>query len=1007
MKKTRLKKSVISLQRRIWQSVFVKSSLALFFLFTYSQSIAQVTGTVSGDDGSDVPGVSVVVSGTTNGTITDMYGKFSLDAPANSDLTFSFVGYSTQEVNIGNRNVVNVTLASDAALLDEIVVVGYGSVRKSQLTGAISSVKGKDITDLALTNTQQALQGRVAGVDVTQAGSRPGASPQVLIRGRRSFEAGNEPLYVLDGIPIAGGIGDINPNDIASMEVLKDASATAIYGSRGANGVILITTKRGEAGKGVVSYDAYYGISKAHNTIKLMNGEQFAEAKREAYRASGNYIDDASLFSAVELDGLASGRSTDYLNGLLRNGNMQNHQIGFSGGNDNTRFNMSLNYFKDNGVIPNQDYNRNVLRVNLDHKINKIFTVGMSTFINYSIRNGEGFSPLGGALRENPLGQTYNADGSLNFLPTEDGLRSNPFSEIVDGAIVNRRRTNRAFSGLYATANIAKGLTYRVNFGPDMTVEKYDRFQGTYTNSRRLAPPAAQTDNLSRFNYALENILNYEKNIGEKHRINITGVQSLQKDRRETSGISVSGIPSENQQFYNFGNASIIEGVTSGIVESTLLSYLGRVNYGFNSKYLLTLSMRADGSSVFGANTKWGYFPAVALAWNLSDESFMQNVSAIDLMKVRVSYGSIGNQGIDPYQTQGLLAQRAYNFGSSSAFGYAPNTIGNPDLKWETSTTFNAGVDFSLYSGRVSGSLEAYVVNTNDLLLSRNLPQSTGFSNVTTNVGQTRNSGFEATVSTINVDSKEGFRWATDLTFFKNKEEIVELYNGPVDDIGNGWFIGKPLSVIYDYEKIGIWQTNEADQAASYGFAVGENKIKDANNDGVINSDDRVFIGSGVPDFSAGITNRFAYKGLDLSFFVYARVGQTIRSSFHTSNNTLFGRYNNIDVDYWTPTNPTNAFPRPNENQESPRFNSSMAIFDGSFVKVRNINLGYQVPSKIASKMGMQSLRIYTSIQQPFIFSSFISKNGGIDPETEIDDSLGGGVTPSTWTSTIGLNVKF
>jgi len=1007
MKKT-LQKRPKGSPQRLWsrQVFFTLSSLA-FFILVSMQSIAQVTGTVGGEDEPNLPGVSVVVKGTTNGTTTDMNGDFKLNAPANSTLVLSFVGYEDQEIAIGNRTIINVTLAIDAASLDEVVVVGYGTVRKSQMTGAISSVKAKDISDLPITNTQQALQGRVAGVDVMQAGSRPGSEPRVLIRGRRSFGASNDPLYVLDGIPLAGGIGDINPNDIASMEVLKDASATAIYGSRGANGVVLISTKRGESGKGTVSYDAYYGLSKAHNTIQLMNGEQFAEAKREAYRASGNYVDDASLFSAVELDGIASGRSTDYLGGLLRNGNIQNHQIGFSGGNDNTRFNMSLNYFKDNGVIPNQDFNRNVLRINLDHKINKIFSVGMSTFINYSIRNGENFNPLSGALRENPLGETYNPDGSLNFLPTEDGLRSNPFSEIVDGAIVDRRRSNRSFSGLYATANIAKGLTYRVNFGPDFTIEKYDRFQGTYTNARRLAPPAAQTNNETRFNYALENILNYEKNLGEKHTLNFTGVQSLQKDRRELSGISVSGIPSEAQQFNNFGNASIIQGVSSRLIESTLLSYLGRVNYGFNDKYLLTVSMRADGSSVFGNNTKWGYFPAAALAWNMSNEGFIRDVSAIDLMKLRVSYGAIGNQGINPYQTQGLLSQRSYNFGSSAAFGYAPNTIGNPDLKWESSTTLNVGLDFSLYRGRISGSLEAYSVNTRDLLLSRNLPQSTGFSAVTTNVGQTRNSGFEATISTVNVNNGSGFKWATDFTFFTNKEQIIELAQGKVDDIGNGWFIGKPLSVIYDFEKTGIWQTNEADEAQSYGFAVGENKIRDANNDGVINSDDRVFQGSGVPDFSGGITNRFSYKGLDLSFFVFARVGQTIRSNFHTSNNTLFGRYNNILVDYWTPTNPTNDFPRPNENQESPRFNSSMAIFDGSFLKVRNINLGYQFPASIASKLGMQSLRLYSSIQQPLIVSPYISRWGGIDPETDIDAQISGNVSPSTWTSTIGLNVKF
>ncbi|WP_341227854.1 TonB-dependent receptor [uncultured Arcticibacterium sp.] len=1008
MKRTRLSNTADSLKTRIWQLSLAGSSFMLFFLLTSLQSVAQVTGTVGGDDASELPGVSVVVKGTTIGTTTDVNGKYSIAAPANSTLTFSFVGYVSQEVVVGNQSVINVTLNTDAAALEEVVVVGYGTVKKSQLTGAISTVKAKDITDLPLENTQQALQGRIAGVDVMQAGSKPGTQPRVVIRGRRSFSAGNDPLYVLDGIPLSTGTGDINPNDIASMEVLKDASATAIYGARGANGVILITSKRGTKGKPVVYYDAYYGVSKAHDIIDLMDGEQFAATKREAYRqADGTIPDDASIFTTVELESIALGRSTDYVSGLLQTGTKMNHQIGFAGGNDRSQFYMSLNYYKDNGIIPNQSYNRNVLRVNLDHNITKNLRIGLSGFMNYSVREGESFNPLGGAFRENPLGQPYNEDGSLNFLPTEDGLRSNPFSEIVDGAIVNQRKSNRLFAGLYAEWNILKDLKYRFNFGPDIRNDKYDNFAGTFTNAVRLGPPRASIENQDIFNYTIENILSYDKKLFGNQNMNLTAVQSYQTDNFQRNGVAVSGIPSENQQYNSLGTASIIDNVYSTLEEWTILSYMGRLNYGINDKYLLTASLRADGSSRFGANTKWGYFPAVAVAWNMSEESFIKSARSIDLMKLRLSYGSIGNQGIRPYQTQGLLTQTAYNFGNSAAFGYAPGTIGNPDLKWETSTTLNLGLDFSLYSGRIYGSLEYYNTNTSDLLLSRNLPTSTGFSLVTTNVGKTRNSGFEGTISTVNVTKSNSFKWSTDFTFFTNKEQIVELANGKVDDVGNGWFIGEPLSVIFDYEQQGIWQTDEADLAASYGGVPGEIRVVDQNNDGVINADDRVKQGSGVPKFSGGITNRISFKNFDFSAFVYARLGQTIRSNYHTSNNSLFGRYNNIDVDYWTPTNPVNTFPKPNQNQEFPKWGSSLNIFDGSFVKIRNINLGYNFAEAAAKKLGMQSLRIYSSVQQPFIFSSFISKYSGSDPETDIDASLDGNVTPATWSATLGINVKF
>lgn len=974
-----------------------------------------VTGTVTAaEDNTAVPGVTVVLKNSTVGTTTDQNGKYTINATgSNPTLVFSAVGFATQEVAVGNRSTIDVKLGVDLKTLNEVVVVGYGTQKKSQTTGAISSVSAKSISELPVTNAQQALQGRAAGVDVNQAGSKPGSSPQIRIRGRRSFNASNDPLYVVDGIPLSGGISDINPNDIASMEILKDASSTAIYGSRGANGVVIITTKRGTPGRTTVSVDAYGGVNQALGRIDVMDGPQFAEYKRESRRAVGNYTTDEALFEPIELDGIKTGRSTDYPGALLRTGAIQSYQVAVSGGSEKTQFNISSNVFNDKGVVRNQEFTRYTFRVNLDQRINDRIKVGTSTLAVYSVRNGEGFNPLGGSLQENPLGKPYDDEGNLIFLPTSDGLRTNPLAEIVPGAIVDERKSYRIFNSLYGEVQIIDGLKYRFNFGPDFNINRRGRFQNSQTNSRRGAPAAGSAENEFTFNYTIENILTYTKQFNQAHNLNVTLLQSYQKNNYENSGISVNGIPAGSQQFYSLGSASQVNGVGTRLEEWALLSYMARVNYDFKEKYLLTATIRADGSSRFGANNKFGYFPSVALGWNISSENFLQNVRWLDMAKLRLSYGSTGNTAIDPYQTQPLLERTSYAWDNNAAFGYRPGSIGNPDLRWESSATANAGLDFSFFSGRISGALEYYVTNTTDLLAPQPLPASSGFQGFTTNIGHTRNKGIELTLSTVNVD-KGSFRWNTDLMFTRNREEIVELANGKVDDVGSGRFIGQPLSVVFDYKKLGIWQTDEAELAKKYQSVVGEVKIQDLNNDGIINGDDRMILGSAIPDFVAGLTNRFEYKGIDLSFFLYARAGQLIISDFHQGFNTLAGRYNNLDVNYWTPTNPSNDFPRPNVNQESPRYSSTLRYFDGSFLKIRNINVGYNIPKTFAAKLGMQSLRIYSSIQQPLIVSKYRTQYKGIDPEVEIDTGrsnenrgISGDLSPATTIITFGLNARF
>jgi TonB-linked SusC/RagA family outer membrane protein len=997
------------------------------------QQTATLRGKVVDDTGSAMPGVNILIKGTSIGTSSNTDGEYTLQMPAGEaavTVVFSFIGYLTQERSVSGQSVLDITLQADAQQLSEIVVVGYGTQKKSDITGSVASVSSKEVSELPLTNAQQALQGRVAGVDVVSTGTKPGATASVRIRGRRSFSAGNEPLYVVDGIPLAGGINDLNPQDIQSMEVLKDASATAIYGSRGANGVVLITTRRGSSGKTVVSYDGYYGISSAIGKIDMMDGQQFAEYKRESRRASGNYNDadpdaDKKLFEPVELEGLASGRSNDYQDMIIRNGHQQSHQVGVQGGNDKTKFAVTGGFFDDEGIVPNQNFKRYTFRVNLDHQITERLRIGTSTLGSFSVQNGDGFNPMPEALLGNPLGKPFNDDGSLNFLPTTDGLRSNPLSEIAPGAIIREDQRTRFFSSIYGEYKLAEGLTYRLNFGPDYQTRRRDEFTGRYTNARRLGDPTARTQNWSTFAYTLENVVNYSRTIANHHTFNVTGLYSIQRQTDEYFDARVRGVPIEYMEAANIGAAPIIEGVGSDYRQWTILSYMARLQYSFKDKYLFTFTGRADGSSRFAPGKKWGFFPSAALGWKISEEPFLQGTEFLSNLKLRVSYGQTGNTGINPYATQGSLSRTTYAYGSSSAYGYRLSSLPNPDLKWETTSSVNLGIDFGFFDGRIQGSLDVYEQNTSDLLLERQLPPTQGTSNVILqNVGKTRNKGIELFISTINVETASGFQWSTDLNFYANREAIVELYGGKNDDVGNSWFIGQPLTVFYDYKKTGIWQTSETDIATQYQRKPGEIKLadlagRDANGnltagaDGKINADDRVILGSDIPDWTGGITNRFALKGIDLSFFVYTRQGSMIRSLFHNNYNNLFGRYNNLDVDYWTPNNPTNDYPRPNQNQENPVNASSMSYFDGSFVKVRNITIGYTLPAALVSRLKLQSVRVYASAQNPFIFAPYRSKYKGIDPEfarvpennrertAEVDAD-----TPSSRLILLGLNIK-
>lgn len=986
-----------------------------------------VTGIVTDENGSPLPGASIVVKGTTTGAVTDFDGNYSISAASDGVLIFSYVGYSTQEIAINGRSAVDTRMEVDASQLDEVVVVGYGTQKKGEVTGSIATIGADAIEKIATSSSIDAIKGQVAGVDIQANSGRPGENSTVRIRGRRSITASNDPLYVIDGIPQISGtasVADINPQDIESMNILKDAAATAIYGSRGSNGVILITTKRGRSGDTKVSYSSHYGVTSATRLVDMMDGEQFAGLKRESRRRgateadpdwSGTLPGDDIVFDdPIELESLALGRSTDYLDLVLNDGWQTNHQVSVSGGSEKTNFNTSVGYFNEQGIISNMDFERFTGRLNLDHKINDIFKIGLSFTVSHSIQNFGSNAVMGESLANNPLGVPFDADGVPIFLPTNDGIRTNPLSELVPNAFNDERKVTRIFAPVYLDINIMPGLKWTTNFGPDIRYRRRGEFRGSLTNNNRGGPGDAEIENIQNFGYTLENILNYNKTINDKHNFGVTLLQSIQSSREERSKAEVSNLPYEEQQFYNMGTASTKGPITSRLIESTLASFMGRVNYDFEGKYLFQASLRADGSSRLAPGSQWDYFPGVSAGWRVSEEDFMLDSNFVSDLKVRASYGAVGNQAIDAYSTKGALGSSDYAFGEDSALGFYLRDIPNDALKWEVTKTIDVGFDYGILNNRVTGTFDYFSSKTSDLLLSAGIPSSSGYESALLNVGNTATKGVEFSINGDVVRNPEGFNWNVAFNIASYKEEIVELNqldeNGnPTDDVGNRWFIGEPLQVFYDYEKIGIYQTSEAALAASAESKVpGEIKLKDQNGDGVITDDDRIILGTDTPDYYGGITNTFNYKGWDLSFFFYFRQGQMIRSRFHDSNNALFGRYNNLDVDYWTPDNPTNASPRPNENQERPRNGSTLSYFDGSYLKLRNLQLGYNLPSSITDKLKVANMRLYVAGQNLW----FISDYETFDPEvSEEDDDGGGGVSSSTVPSnkmfSVGLNVTF
>ena len=985
----------------------VRNLCFVFVMLVVQCAFAQdrtITGTVTDNKQEPLIGVNVVVKGNTSvGAITDLNGKYSLSVPeGKATLVFSYIGYVTQEVSVGSRNTVDVVLVDDAQALDEVVVVGYGVVKKRDLVGSIASVKSQDITAVPTSNVLESMQGKIAGLDMTRSSGQPGSAFNFTIRGNRSLTASNAPLILVDGIAYGTDI-DINPNDVESIEVLKDASTTAIYGSRGANGVILVTTKKGKEGKAKVDFNAYWGPSFSTNLPKVNNTEQYVAMRREAMRAVGQWnspADDGVIWDAVALERIKNNVNTDWYDLIMDDATTQNYQVSISGGTDATKVSFSLDYFDETGILIGDDFDRFNGRINVSQRIMKGMEAGASALFTTSTRNAAPNNVFHAAQTKEPYGVPFNEDGSLNKYPfTGSGATDiNMLFNQDKNKYVDETKSNRFFGTLFLNWEIIKGLQFRTNFGYDSQNSRNGHFEGvnsTFVESNKGLAKVSKNETHSTA-WTWENTLTYTKDF-DIHSLTAMVGHSMSKSSSEDTYAEGKGLSFEQSLFHNLDGTQQDYALSSTLTESSMLSYFARLNYKLLDKYLLTATLRADGSSVLAKGNRWGYFPSVAVAWRMKDEHFLSSVDEISDLKLRLSYGLSGNSAVSPYQTTGGLSKTIYEFGTVPAYGYRPYSMANLELQWEKTRVLNFGVDFGLFNNRVYATIDAYKTWTSDLLLPMILPGHTGFTEVISNVGKTETRGIDLSINTVNFDTKD-FKWTTDLTFSANKEEITAL-NTNQNDVGSGWFIGSPTKVFYDYEKIGIWQTSEAAEAAKYGQEPGDIKVRDQTNDGAIDANnDRKVLGQQTPKWTAGLNNRFEYKGWELSFFLYARVGHLIQNEAAANFNPS-GWNNSIACDYWTPENPTNAYPRPNFNKnESMLYKSTLAYCKGNFLKIKDITFGYSFPKQMISKLNMSKLRIYTTLKNFFTFSAV----DDYDPERGGSNSY-----PMTKQVVFGINVSF
>ncbi|MEX0662775.1 MAG: TonB-dependent receptor [Balneolaceae bacterium] len=1026
----------------------------------------EVTGRVIDEETEEpLQGVTVFVVGTQVGTTTDVDGRFSLDVPDDAEIiAFSYIGYVRQEVTIGDNVEFNISLVSDVAMIDDIVVVGYGVQRRTEVTGAVSSIRAETIQGTPSSSFENALQGRLAGVNVSESTGEPGAAPQITIRGVGSISAGNEPLYVIDGVPLSQNsnlqqnvgsqnanftatrvnpLATLNPNDIESIEILKDASAAAIYGSRGSNGVILITTKRGQSGSPTqINLRSYTGVSSAFNTPDLMSAEELIAYTKDSRNTTylrehdpnntdsefynPNYNPDTNAGRPEEGEPGYSvnylipdqyvnwdGTDTDWLDLVMDTAVMQNHDMSISGGSETFTYFLGGGFMDQGGIIDGSGFNRYSLNTNLTADLSDRFQVGMGLNAAFTIHDRKSANapyfgnPPGiiySALTQSPVVSPYNDDGSYrqlegshNELGAGTTTTNHPLAvrDFIDEEIKN----NRIFGNIYGSYDIMENMQFKSLLGYD--IDNYQRsfYQGTQFYYRGGDPrPYAESTSAQGFNWLWENTLSYQTSFGEDHRLDTVVGFTSQKQNDERNRVIAQNFPDDQVKTVNGGQ---ITGGDQLIEEWSLVSYLARANYVFKDRYLLTGTIRSDRSSRFGTDNQTGVFPSGSIGWQMTNESFMQDQTLFNELKPRVSYGMTGNFLIPNYGSIGLISSSNYVLSDQLVNGVSPTTLGNSELTWETTKQFNVGLDYAMLEDRFYGSFDYYVSTTEDLLLEVNIPAVTGFTRALTNIGEVENKGFEVQLTSRNLVGD--FQWSTDFNFSTNKNEVLSL--GPEGDailvpgaagVRHITRIGDAIGSYYGHEVEGIFQTQQEIDNAPVDTqgdpAPGDFRFKDVNDDGVIDGDDRTIVGSYHPDYTWGITNRFNWKNIDFSFFIQGVEGREVLNltSRHLRNGEAnFASYAILNDRWISPEQPGNGIdPRADRvsigNNNRP---SSYQVEDGSYIKLRNITLGYNLPVELISNFA-RNVRFYGSVTNVAIWSDYL----GFNPEVNL--SQGSGLTP-------------
>ena len=956
--------------------------------------VVNITGTVT-DTGSEIlPGVSVMIKGTKNGTVTDINGQYSIKAQKGNILEFTYIGMVKQSVTIGKQNVIDIQLAPEAINLDEVVAIGYGISKKSDLTGSIASIKSENLSNSKVGTVTTALQGLAAGVQVTTGSVKPGGDASVVIRGVGSLRAGSEPLYIVDGIPVQGGLQDLSSGDIESIEILKDASSASIYGSRGSNGVVLVTTKKGTSGKAKIALNASFGTQKMLNKQNLMNAQQYYELVSIAQ--------PSYKWTSEELRLLSRGESTDWQDAVTQDGQYQNYNVAISGGKNDIQHFLGVDWYSQKGTIKNSSFDKLTVRYNMDAKLNNWFKYGVrfnvieSKLLNINEEADSGYGTMFSAISSQPTAPIYTENGDYfdGFLNT----KANPVAivDLLDKATLKSRIVGSA----YVEFEPIKNLKLRSDNGGELVFFKVNSYEDGRMGQHYTAGGHANVMSNKKRYWQTENTATYSFDIQKDHMFSVMGGFSASKTEYEEVTADSKKL-SSILKYYNLQGAEEHGPNSSYAVPSSLVSFYGRLNYNFKNRYLATITMREDGSSRFAPGHRWGFFPSAALAWRASEESFIkENIPVISNLKLRVSAGKLGNQNIGDFAYSSIINQGGasanYVLGNNLVSGSVQTSIANPELTWEKANQLDLGLDFGLFNNRIAGTIEAYYKRTTDLLWLVPLPLESGFGSSLTNIGKIDNKGIEFTLNTVNVSTKD-FLWTTSFMISYNDNKIKELYDGK-QDVNKSLFVGKPISQLYMLHSEGIWQINEASEAAKYNARPGDRKVQDNKIDYTINGEDRVFCGVSTPKYYGSFTNTFSYKGIDLTAFFTFAGGHMINNSLNRYLNS-FNVWGNMSENYykyyWREDRPNNKYP-------APRVGSAYANGDGTdanlqkgdYLRLRNLEIGYSLPKSVIKNIKASSLRVYFSVQNLFTATEFtgfdVESNDTTNPYPNARSFIGG-----------------